>query len=278
MRVSLLMGLAWLALGACSQGAASEALSNRPSRIISLDVCADQFVLGLVERDRILALSPDATSAFSHMRDVARDIPQIKPLAEDALALQPDLIVRSYGGGPGATGFFERAGVPVLQVGWASDMDGVRRVILEMGEGLGSGEKAQALIQDMETRLADLGKASDIRALYLTPSGTTTGPGSLIDATLTESGLTNFETRPGWHALSLEEMVGRSPDLVATAYFDDPMSRLDPWSFIRHPVAQDTLATTPRVNLDRAWVSCGSASVIEAVEALNAAAQRSVRP
>ncbi|HBJ94399.1 MAG TPA: iron ABC transporter substrate-binding protein, partial [Hyphomonadaceae bacterium] len=69
-------------------------------RIISMDYCADQYVLALAEREDILALSPDADKTFSYLRDQADGIPQIRPVAESVLAAQPDLIVRSYGGGP----------------------------------------------------------------------------------------------------------------------------------------------------------------------------------
>lgn len=50
--------------------------------------------------------------------------------AEDILALQPDLIVRSYGGGPNAAAFFKRAGVPVLNVGRANTLGDVQNVVL----------------------------------------------------------------------------------------------------------------------------------------------------
>ena len=104
-------------------------------RIISLDYCADQYVLKMVERERILALSPDAAKPFSYMREQAVGINTVRPLAENVLILKPDLVVRSYGGGPNANGFFERAGIPVLNLGWAQDFDGIKTLTRDMAAG-----------------------------------------------------------------------------------------------------------------------------------------------
>jgi len=64
---------------------------DRPTRIVSLDFCADQYVLKLADRENILALSPEAVMAHSYMRTKAEGMPSVRPLAEDAIALQPDL-------------------------------------------------------------------------------------------------------------------------------------------------------------------------------------------
>jgi ABC-type Fe3+-hydroxamate transport system substrate-binding protein len=65
---------------------------------------------------------------------------QVRPLAENVLVLQPDLIVRSYGGGPYAGKFFERAGVPVIQVPFDNDIEAIRHSILVIASGLGEAE------------------------------------------------------------------------------------------------------------------------------------------
>ena len=93
-------------------------------RIVSLDFCADQYVLKLADREQILAVSPDAVREFSYIRETAQGLPTVRSVAEDVLILKPDLVVRSYGGGPKAGDFFERAGIPVLQVGWTATVHG----------------------------------------------------------------------------------------------------------------------------------------------------------
>ena len=132
----------------------ASAAAEAPSRIVSLDYCADQYVLRLVDRARILALSPDAGKTFSYMRDQAAGVPTVRPLAENVLILKPDLVVRAYGGGPNAARLFERANVNVLQVGYANSIEETLTVLQDMGDGLGASAEAEALAHRTRTRLA----------------------------------------------------------------------------------------------------------------------------
>ena len=117
--------------------ASSVALATPPAqRVVSLDYCADQFVLKLLPRSRILAVSPDAEEHFSYMRDSANGIRKVRPVAEDVLVLGPDLVVRSYGGGPNAAKFFEHAGVSVLQIPYSSDMESIATTVQFLADSL----------------------------------------------------------------------------------------------------------------------------------------------
>jgi len=105
-------GLAALfcALGCKAPAANAPRPINPAPKIVSLDFCADQYALELLPRSQILALSPDALAKFSYHKDRAQNIPTVRPRAEDILALKPDLIIRSYGGGPRTAKMFEAAG------------------------------------------------------------------------------------------------------------------------------------------------------------------------
>lgn len=241
--------------------------STKPMRVVSLDYCADQYVLKLVDRSRILGVSPDAVKQFSYMRAAAKGVPSIKPLAEDIILLKPDLIVRSYGGGPNATAFFEQVGIPVLNVGWAYDLEGIKNVTMQMAEGLGEPEKGQIIVDEMTTRLEAIPSAqSKLAAMYITPGGVTTGPGSLVHEMLIAAGFTNFQTESGWRSLPLERLAYKQPDLVAAASFN----RKGTWSASRNPIARKLIKNTPTVPLEGAWTSCGSWFLVDAIEALAA--------
>ena len=240
--------------------------TDTPMRVISLDYCSDQYVLKFVPRDRIVGISPDAGKDFSYMRDAAEGIRRVPSKAENVLALEPDLIVRSYGGGANAAAYFGAAGIPVLQVGWASDLDGVEQVILNMAEGLGAGKKGRDIVADMQTRIAALSAAdSGKRALYMTPGGVTSGSGSLVHEMMIAAGLANYQAEPGWHDLPLEKLVSDRPDLVAFAAFD---SHVTPWSAARHPVAQSQVRDLPVARLEGAWTSCGGWWLVDAIEVM----------
>ncbi len=264
--------------GATDAGAEYSESAKRPGRIISLDYCADQYVLRLVDRERVLAISPDAHREFSFMRDAAEGYPRVRPTAEDVLVLRPDLVVRAYGGGPNAKAFFEKAGVPVLEVGWAPDIPAVMSVIERMAEGLGEPERGRAVVEDMRQRLAAASReATGLKTLYMNPAGVTTGPGSLVHNILKAAGLENFETRPGWRAIPLERLAYEQPDMVAAAFFNADSDHPAVWSPMRHPVARAQMNDLPTVPLEGAWMSCGGWFLVNAVEALAEGAQAKIR-
>lgn len=272
--------IVFFGLAACGQPTRSMSplLSERPMRIVSLDFCADQYVLKLADREQILAISPDGVKHFSHMRETAIGVPVVRSIAEDVLVLKPDLVVRSYGGGPNASAFFERAGIPVLQVGWASSIHGeevgaIPFLIKQMADGLGQPERGKALVEDYVERLDRLKTNSSGRsALYVTPSGVTSGEGSLIHDAMLAAGLENYMQKSGWHSLPLEALAYSRPNLVATSYFGERSNHQSNWSAARHPMAQRELAATNQVALEGAWTSCGGWFILNAVEALSTGA------
>lgn len=273
-RLTLLLLI--LGLAACNQPKIGvTAPTGKPMRIVSLDFCADQYVLKLADSEQILAISPDAVKPFSHMRDHAEGVATVRPIAEDVLILKPDLVVRSYGGGPNAAAFYERAGIPVLQVGWASSIHGeevgtIPFLIQEMADGLGQAERGKALVSDYNDRLQRIGEtARGTSTLYMTPSGVTSGEGSLVHDALLAAGLENYMQKSGWHSLPLEALAYSRPGLVATSYFESRSSHQSSWSAARHPLAKRELATADQVALEGAWTACGGWYILNAVEALS---------
>ena len=155
-------------------------------------------------------------------------------------------------------------------VRWAQDIDEIQQVIGETARALGSPEQGLAVAGEMRTRLAsllssgsaDASGSSDANAsdsngasgdgnantragranvLYMTPTGVTSGPGSLIHEMLTAAGLENFQTRPGWWPIPLERLAYEQPDLLAVAFHESLADHPHVWSAIRHPVAQALL-------------------------------------
>ncbi len=275
-------------LAALMLPATAAAESTPARRIISLDYCADQYVLALADRERILALSPDATSEFSYLADAAVGIPTIRPRAEEILLQQPDLVVRSYGGGAAISGMLERLDIPVVDVGFSMTLGDIPERLQEVAEGLGESARAQQLIEQFNARLdrqATLLADADTRsegstpsALYMTPGGVTAGEGTLIHEMLAAAGLQNFSDQPGWRELPLERLAGEAPDLIAAAVFRSRDTNRTHWSAMRHAIAQRQLAQRPAVALDGAWTSCGGWFLMDAVEALAAGAFPTMSP
>jgi iron complex transport system substrate-binding protein len=273
---TILALLAFFALAACSQARGDAGGGAR--RIVSLDYCADQYVLRFARREDILALSPEATRRYSYLRSEAAGLAQVRPRTDAVLALQPTLVVRSYGGGPGIAGLLERTGARVVQLGYPETLADVRAEVLRVGGELGNPAEAEKVAADMDRRLAAIARqtgaappAAPRKALYITPAGVTAGAGTMIDEVFKAAGLANFQDRGGWNALPLERLASARPDLVAAGFFES--KPVDPWSAARHPVARTQLADLPVVPIEGAWVSCGGWFIIDAVEALAGAAR-----
>ncbi|TGY90597.1 ABC transporter substrate-binding protein [Marinicauda algicola] len=250
---ALLLGVA-AALAVAAPGHGQE----RPT-IVSLDYCADQYVLGLADRAQILALSPDADADFSALREAAAGLPQVHSTAEDVLALQPDLVVRSYGGDARALALFERAGIAVHQIGYTSGFDDIARVVEETAAALGRPGAGEALVAAMRDTLQAAGRGAPVEALYITPGGATAGAGTTIDALLRAAGFENAAgDRPGWREMPMERLLLDPPDLIVTGFFDTKATKLDHWSAARHPVLQETFETIPTVHLQGALLTCGT--------------------
>ena len=261
-----------LSLAACAAPADEMAGvdgTEAPRRIVSLDYCADQYVLALAEREDILALSPYSEEEYSYLRAEAAGIAKVRPVAEDVLSLKPDLIVRSYGGGPQAAEFFAAAGVPVVQIGYAATLADVPGVMEQAAADLQAENKGAAIIAEYQDRLEAIVPQPEARSvLYMTSGGVTTGPGTMIDEMFSAAGLVNFETRPGWHALPLERLAKEQPDVIASAFYETGADYMDAWSASGHPVARRQLRERPVVRLASAWTACGGWFLIEAIEAL----------
>ncbi len=241
---------------------------QKPTRVVSLDYCADQYVLTLADRGDIVGLSPDATRDFSYMAETARGLHQVRPSAEEILALRPDLIVRSYGGDPRAVAFFERAGIKIHQIGWSENFASVRTNVQQAANALGQTARGDAVVAQFDLRLGDLKPAKGVSTLYVTGGGITTGSGSMIDLMMKTAGLTNFQTQPGWKPLPLEQLAGQQPQLIAAAFFSDANLSREYWSSARHPVIAKAMKDLPVVHLNSATTSCAGWFVMDAIEAL----------
>lgn len=238
----------------------------RPS-IVSLDYCADQFVLALADRDQILALSKDSERAFSYLRGEAAGIPKVRTAAEDVIALKPDIVVRSYGGDPRALSLYTRFGIRTVQIGFADDLDGTETVLREVAASIGQTARAEELLARQPPPAAASGQS----ALYVTPGGVSAGQGTMIESLMTRAGVRNANKAHGWTSLPLERLLLEPPTLMLTAFFGFDDDATDRWSVSHHPVMRRIMSRTRIISMNEARISCGGWFVAEEAAAIAAA-------
>lgn len=255
---------------------------------MALDHCADQYVLALAERSEIVAVTGRAATDYSYYAKRAEGLPTSRGTAEDILALRPTVVVRHWGADRGVGQILARLGIPMVEIGYGEDIATARANLLAVGESIGHAERAAALAADLDRRLAavrarwrDVPLAARPRALYLTPSGTTSGSGTFVDAVLVAAGLRNMGAtngRKGWYSLDLEQLVSDPPDLIVASFYDNAASEVHHWNIARHGVVKTLFASRPVVFVPSRLLACSAWIFVDAIELIATAAAPSEPP
>lgn len=234
----------------------AETADARPQRVMSLDQCGDQYAMALSPNAK-LALSPRADDPDSWMRAEASRHRQVRPTLEAAIAFQPDVVVRYWGGEPRLLAALERRGVRVLTIEDATTFEGVKSNLIKVAEGLGERPRGNALVGSMFERLNEAQPAAGqtgSSALYLTTGGFTAGEGTLVNAILTAAGFANLATSPGYAPLSAERVALSPPKRFILGFFD--LFRSDWRGPGRHPVVRRAAKGRVAARLPASALTC----------------------
>lgn len=262
-----------LAFGPHARAEQSRPPDPRPMRVVSVDFCADQYVLGLADRRQIAGLSPDARKDFSFLRAEASGIPQIRPDLERIVSLKADLVVRAYGGGPLLSQRLRQLGIKVVQLSFAEDFAGLEADTKRVATALGREAAGKQRIESMRRQLAprppiSAPPAGRRAALYLSSGGAVAGPRTLPDEILRAAGFGNVRRTPGWGRADAEALVRAPPQRLVLSFFDLRAARGEIWSLTRHPVLRRLMARIPKAEIPGAmlacpaWFSAGSVAIL----------------
>jgi len=248
------------------------AAQARPLRVMSLDQCADQYVLALAP-DADMALSPRADDPDAWMRQAAAGRRRVRPTLEAAIAFRPDVVVRYWGGEPRLLARLEAQGTRVVTIEDATGFDGIRANIRSVAQALGATAPGESMVSRMDRTLgpqAQAGVSPEARALYLTAGGFTAGKGTLIDAILSAAGFANAAQAPAFTPVSIERMVLSPPARFVLGFFDQ--ARGDWRGAGRHPVLRRLARGRVAAHLPAATLTCPAWFAADAVAMLKAGA------
>jgi iron complex transport system substrate-binding protein len=265
-----------ITLCAAQQGAthASEAV-RKPSRIVSLDLCADQLLVDLVERRRIAAVTHlIGDASVSPVPEKARGLSITRGGAEDVLRHDPDLVLAGPFGVSATVDLLRRLGRNVVIVPQPADIDGVRATVRTVATAVGEAAAGEAMIAEFDRRLVSLPRPAQPppapTALIYQISGAVSGPGSLADAALAAAGFRNMSadyrlTRGG--QVPLESLIARPPDLLVLGSAPEEY-RTALADNLRHPIIR--LLRQRHASLELPWRHwlCGTPHIADAIERL----------
>jgi iron complex transport system substrate-binding protein len=244
---------------------AAPAISAAP-RIVSLDQCADQYVLALAPREEIAAVSKRALNTDSAERDRAVGVPEMRPTLESILGERATVAVYYWTADARLADALRRRGIAAVQIDEANDFEGIRANIRKVAAALGQPAAGEALVARMDRELAAAhGAWGGARALYLTPGGFTAGQATLVGAMMAAAGLANAATGRDYAPVPLESLVLQPPRALVLGFFRDLAGGRQHWTiagngYLRALVGQRAIASLPGSMLGcPAWTSADGA-------------------
>lgn len=193
-------------------GAATTGLADPARRIASLNLCADQLLLSIVERERIVGLSP-----FSHrpsmafLAETAAGLPALRGTAEEVIALKADVVIVGPFGVAAARDMLKARGIRVIEMPIATSITEMRRTIADIGAALGAETRAAALIARIDAALGEPPPQPGLEILPLERRGWIEGEQTIYAALLAAGGFVNAGarlTRTPWGGIvPLEQIV-----------------------------------------------------------------------
>jgi iron complex transport system substrate-binding protein len=240
-----------------------------PHRIVSLNLCADQYLLALADPGQIAAHTQFARDPeMSAAPAAARGVPTSKGTAEDVVALDPDLVITTPGRRVDTMAALAGQHYRTLELPEADSYADIVTQIRTVAAAVGHRDRGEALIARMNAALAHLPKpAPHGIAAYYQRRGYLTGTGTLVDDLMKRVGLTNLAGklgRPALSQLSLEQIVAAHPDYLIVEQSTDHVTDLGT-EMLHHPA----LAGIPRLELPQAWTVCGGPSYVLAAQSLS---------
>ena len=219
-------------------GAGKEiAIKSAPKAIVCTNLWAAEILFELVETNRIAGLSmwndqPTMTVTADKAKAVKTRVSTQK--SEGIIALMPDLvIIDSFSDPDGSlTKTLTGAGAVVLAMQSPTDFPMIRDAIRTLAKAVGSAEKGERLIADMDKTLENvksvvqkIPETDRLKTLfyeaYYDQSGTNAGmlaaygEGSTFSSIAKAAGLVNVCNAPNYSAISKEKVVGEwKPDVL----------------------------------------------------------------
>jgi iron complex transport system substrate-binding protein len=276
MRTAILSVLAT----AIALAAAGAEAADAPRRIVSLNVCADQLLLALADRDQIAALSIYAADrGMSFLAPAADALPHDTASAEQVVAHRPDLVFAGTLTKRATREMLPRLGYAVTLLPPARTVDQSIQQIRQVAAATGHAERGEALVAEIDaarTRARAAVRGARLTAAVYQRRGYVTGSGTLTADLLATVGLVDGGGLLAGNIggfVPLERIVANPPDVLIVG---SPAPRAEDQgsALLSHPALAELYPPAKRIILPDRLTVCGGPSLPAAFDWLAAEARR----
>jgi iron complex transport system substrate-binding protein len=275
-----LAAVSWLAVAPpISTEAADNQPPQRPSRVVSMNLCTDQLA-SLVARDdqlysiSYLSLRRDVSPMYADAGGYRINYGR----AEEIFLMRPDVVLSGAFSKPTTVSMLRRLGIRVELFEPAASFAGIQAAIVKMGRVLGRREAAAQVLSAFNKEVAELARQPALgkRAAMYYANSYTSGGETLAAEIVKRAGLENLGSQLGFTGtvkLPLEVLVMGRPDLIVGGR---GMTKAKSRSFeiVNHPAVRALTRNHAALVLsDQYWI-CGTPFTLRAVKNLAATARK----
>jgi len=250
-----------------------------PRRVVSFNLCADQLVLALADRDQIAALSPYAADpTLSVMAKEAEKYPRLAWQAESVVPLNPDLVLIGSWDRAVTRRLLTALHFRIAEIDVVLDIAAARAQIVQVAGMLGHPERGAQLVARLaaaRARLQSLPPLPVSTALVVERNGFTAGSDTLVAALLDEAGLRPPTGAPGGIGgyVSLERLLTLKPDVIVLK--EQVAEARDQGAvYLTHPALRALYPPERRIILPERYTLCGGPALVAGFDYLAAAIER----
>ena len=209
---------------ALETGGTLQHIAEKPRRIASLTVTADEILTALVEPSRIAAVThfaddPTVETSTARAPSGATRVRGADP--EQVIALEPDVVFVAHYTLESGVRILNAAAIPVVRLketrSFLDVADNVRLAAAAVGEEA----RGEAVLSTLAERLSQVKRRttglSPVRVLYYSAVGYTSGRGTLVDEKIRLAGGRNVAAEAGlvgFKNVGLDVLVGMDPDVI----------------------------------------------------------------
>ena len=208
------------ALAASSSPVSAWAGPPKPTHIMSMNMCTDMLLLDLVPKSRIASVTYLAHEAVQSTHPgIDRGVAINHGTAEDIVAEKPDLIFADDFSAPVARRLAKRVLAHLVEVKAVSSFADIRAVTRQMATTVGEETRGEAMIADMDRKLAWLAAHSPARRYTVAAwsGGSVPGRGTLANEIIEAAGAVNIASKldsASYNTFGVEELLRADPDVL----------------------------------------------------------------